>query len=29
VFSSVYSNPEGVATAFTFLKDNFAEIANK
>jgi hypothetical protein len=29
VFSSVYSNPDGVATAFNFLKNNFTEIANK
>ncbi|PNF37826.1 Aminopeptidase N [Cryptotermes secundus] len=28
VFSSVYSNPDGVATAFDFLKNNFNEIAN-
>jgi hypothetical protein len=29
VFSSVYSNPNGVATAFNFLKKNFNKIANK
>ncbi|KDR22501.1 Aminopeptidase N [Zootermopsis nevadensis] len=28
VFSAVYSNPDGVATAFNFLKDKFLEIAN-
>jgi hypothetical protein len=27
VFSAVYSNPDGVATAFSFLKSNFRDIS--
>jgi len=28
VFSAVYSNPDGVATALNFLKNNFSDIAD-
>ena len=27
-FSAVYSNPDGVATAFNFLKTNFQKISD-
>jgi hypothetical protein len=28
VFSAVYSNPDGIETAFNFLKSNFMDISN-
>ena len=28
VFSAVYRNPDGIETAFNFLKSNFTDISN-